>query len=153
GDVGGVGRWAEGAAVDGRALGVRQPLGQPAHLLASFVREVHADRAREAVFGGELRRAVADEIEAGDGGGHDRPQADARESSSAAPSGVGDGASALCGARLRREPATWARRPRCLNTGACHSRKPPSIAFALLPRRTPGGSSFSFLVWPPPSIT
>ena len=35
----------------------------------------------------------------------------------------------------------------------CHMRKPPRKALSLLPRRAPGGSFFSFLLFPPPSTT
>src|ERR1700676_3997841 len=35
----------------------------------------------------------------------------------------------------------------------CHRRKPPRKALRLLPRRAPGGNSFSFLLLPPPRTT
>ena len=48
---------------------MREPVGEAADLPAPLVRQVDADRAGEAVLGGELGGAVADEEQAG-GVGH-----------------------------------------------------------------------------------
>ena len=133
---------AERAAVDGGDAVVRRALGQAPHLPPALVGEVDADRAREAVLGGELGGAVADEVEAGGHGGSGRRGA-------GAPS-----ATAIATAEgLRRERDTRGRRLAGRRWGSSQRRTPPRMAWALVPRRTPGGRPFSFFVWPPPSIT
>src|SRR6266508_1254227 len=107
-------------------------LGQAAHLPAPLVGEVHAHRAGEAVLGGELGRAVPDEVEAG---GHG-PQAGGGEA--LPPADVG-------GRTVAGLVAS--------ETVVSQSRTPPRMACELSPTRTPGGRPLSFFELPPPSIT
>ena len=64
-DRGGLERARERAGVDGGDRFVREPLGEARRLPAPLVGQIDADRAGEAVLGGQLRGAVADQEQAG----------------------------------------------------------------------------------------
>jgi hypothetical protein len=132
-DLGRLHRAPERAAVDGADGVLGQTLGQASGLEAAVLGKLDADGPGEAILGRELGGAVADEIEAGGRRRH-----------------------LQAGVLGALPPAAGGREVEGLvvsETAVSHSRIPPRIACALLPMRTPAGTSLSFFVLPPPSIT